>query len=119
MKRLCGHADEDPLVHAETCRVCWWCSRDPDFARLYECPIPGGTDVRWEEPEERGLGDWIESGLKSIGVTQDRVEAWLGGNCNCEERKKRLNRMTAWLKHKLGLGPEPKPEDVPPPDVVG
>ena len=38
------------------------------------------------------FGDWIEKGLKAIGVTQDRMK-WLLGveNCGCESRKKWIN----------------------------
>ena len=45
-----------------------------------------------------GLGDLVESALSAVGLTSDRVEKWLGGPCNCEERKRRLNSLSSWAR---------------------
>lgn len=50
-----------------------------------------------------GLGDLIESALTKVGITKDRVEQWVGGPCGCEERKQKLNNLTAWAKRALGM----------------
>ena len=50
-----------------------------------------------------GLGDLIESALTKVGITKERVEQWIGGPCGCEERKQKLNNLTAWAKRALGM----------------
>lgn len=34
--------------------------------------------------------------LAAVGVTPERVSAWVGGPCGCEERRERLNALGAW-----------------------
>lgn len=41
------------------------------------------------------LGDRVERALSAAGITQDRVKHWVG-DCNCEDRKQRLNRLGEW-----------------------
>lgn len=41
------------------------------------------------------LGDAIESALSSVGITKDRVSAWLG-DCGCDDRQRRLNSLGRW-----------------------
>lgn len=43
-----------------------------------------------------GLGDEVERALSAVGITQDRVERWLGSACGCDERKARLNQLGNW-----------------------
>lgn len=50
-----------------------------------------------------GLGDLIENALTKVGITKERVEQWVGGPCGCEERKQKLNNLTAWAKRALGM----------------
>lgn len=45
-----------------------------------------------------GLGDVVERALSSVGITKDRVEAWLGRPCGCAERQERLNALGYWAK---------------------
>lgn len=40
------------------------------------------------------LGDAVKQGLELVGVTEDRVRAWLG-DCCCEERREKLNQLDA------------------------
>jgi len=47
------------------------------------------------------LGDQIESALNLVGVTQERVEKWIGGPCNCPERKKNYNALSDWAQDVL------------------
>ena len=47
-------------------------------------------------PTDRGLGDHIESALRLVGVTKERVESWLGRPCGCAERQRKLNQIGAW-----------------------
>lgn len=39
------------------------------------------------------LGDFIASALKLVGITPERVSAWLGEECGCEERRAKLNQL--------------------------
>lgn len=55
-----------------------------------------------ESPAEkswpRGLGDMVAAGLSSIGITKERVEAFVGGPCGCPERQAAMNAAGAkWL----------------------
>ena len=49
-----------------------------------------------------GLGDAVEKALSAVGVTKERVEAWVGGPCGCEERRDKLNALGAWAARVLG-----------------
>jgi len=42
------------------------------------------------------LGDALEAALKTVGITEERVTAWLGRPCNCRERREKLNRLGMW-----------------------
>jgi len=45
----------------------------------------------------KGLGDTIEAGLQAVGI--DKVAKWiLGEDCNCEERKEKLNKLFPYKK---------------------
>lgn len=48
-----------------------------------------------------GLGDKVEDALRLVGITQERVEKWLGEDCGCEERKERLNQLGRWASRVL------------------
>lgn len=45
---------------------------------------------------KKGLGDRVEQALALVGITSERVTAWLKRPCNCEERKRRLNQLGSW-----------------------
>ena len=47
------------------------------------------------------LGDLVERALSLVGVTQERVERWVGGPCGCEERKQKLNQLGYWVARVL------------------
>ncbi len=42
------------------------------------------------------LGDLAHKALTSVGVTPERVTAWLGRPCRCRERQAKLNALHAW-----------------------
>lgn len=48
----------------------------------------------------RGLGDLVETALKSVGITEDEVKKWIP-NCGCAKRKRWLNRLTDWANRAL------------------
>jgi hypothetical protein len=46
-----------------------------------------------------GLGDFVESTLKTFGITEERFKEWFNLNeCNCTKRKKWLNNLFSWKK---------------------
>lgn len=47
-----------------------------------------------------GLGDMVESVLKSVGITQERFKYWFNlKECNCSKRKAYLNNLFSWKKN--------------------
>lgn len=44
------------------------------------------------------LGDRIQRALSLLSITGERVEAWLGRPCHCEERRERLNQLDLWAR---------------------
>jgi hypothetical protein len=44
------------------------------------------------------LGDLIQQALSSVGITEERVENYLGRPCGCSKRIKRLNRLDDWAR---------------------
>lgn len=46
--------------------------------------------------EVANVGDHVEKALSSLGITKERVEAWLGRPCRCRERKRKLNEIGQW-----------------------
>lgn len=48
----------------------------------------------------RGLGDLVETALKSVGITEEAVKQWIP-NCGCAKRKRWLNKLTDWANRAL------------------
>ena len=67
----------------------------------YVPPLP--TTAPAMQP--RGFGDVIASALSAVGITQERVSAWIGGDCQCAARKEKLNRLGAWASSFLSGTP--------------
>ena len=59
---------------------------------VYTPPLPTTPTT----PAPRGFGDVIASALSAVGITEERVSAWVGGECQCAARKAKLNRLGAW-----------------------
>ena len=49
-----------------------------------------------------GLGDRAEQALQMIGITEDRVNKWLGRPCGCKERREKMNQLGSWVTRVLG-----------------
>lgn len=47
------------------------------------------------------LGDRIAAALGRVGLTEERVERWVGRPCGCPERAERLNQLDAWARRVL------------------
>jgi hypothetical protein len=48
--------------------------------------------------ESTGLGDDVSHALSKVGITEERVSAWLGRPCGCGERRRKLNQLGSWAK---------------------
>lgn len=47
-----------------------------------------------------GLGDIVESALKSVGITEERFKQFFNlRECNCSKRKAWLNSLFSWHKN--------------------
>jgi len=69
------------------CRVCGARVSSPSVRRNCSPPPPG-------------LGDYVANALSAIGITKERVEAFVGGPCGCSTRAEALNA----LGRKIGIG---------------
>lgn len=50
--------------------------------------------------EIEGLGDLVESALKSVGITEERFKEWFNlKECGCSKRKAWLNNLFSWKKN--------------------
>lgn len=47
------------------------------------------------------LGDRIEQALKTVGISQERVQRWFGGLCSCDERREKINRFHSMVNRVL------------------
>lgn len=54
-----------------------------------------------EQPGSIKLGDAVESALRMIGITKEKVSRWIGAPCNCEERQQKLNALGDWATQML------------------
>tara|TARA_Y100000114_G_C11702110_1_gene298963 strand:- start:412 stop:660 length:249 start_codon:yes stop_codon:yes gene_type:complete len=56
-----------------------------------------GVKFNSNENEIQGLGDLVETTLKTFGVTEERFKSWFNlKECNCKERKRWLNNLFSW-----------------------
>ena len=52
---------------------------------------------RGRKPKAQGLGDTVEQVLEATGIA--KIAKWaMGEDCNCEERKKKLNELFPYRK---------------------
>ena len=47
------------------------------------------------------LGDAVHEAFAKVGVTPERVEAWLGRPCGCAARQEKLNQLGRWVTRVL------------------
>lgn len=56
-------------------------------------------DINEQTEDREGLGDIVESTLNRFGITEERFKDWFNlKQCNCNARKKFLNRVKLWKK---------------------
>lgn len=48
------------------------------------------------------LGDLVQQALSSVGITEERVQQFLGRPCGCKKRIKRLNQLDDWARRVVG-----------------
>lgn len=58
------------------------------------------------------IGDVVESALIKVGITDERVQAFLGKPCGCKERKEKWNQIGLWAQRVIGGGTELTPEQI-------
>lgn len=64
------------------------------------------------------LGDLIHAGLSRLGLTPQRVSGWLGEECQCKERQKKLNALDRWARRVLsGKGTEEELNQLTDPEI--
>ncbi len=104
---------------------CEKCRTRSEWRKMYEeyrGPLQDKTkaaakkDIKNSRPSQKRkvprvfrLGDNVEAALKTVGITSERVSAWLGRPCGCPERKRRLNNLGAWA-HRVVTGKTDKAE---------
>lgn len=44
------------------------------------------------------LGDLVKSALEKVGITEDRVQSFLGRPCSCKKRRDKLNQLDSWAR---------------------
>lgn len=49
-------------------------------------------------PKPKELGDVVHEALSFVGITPERVSAWLGRPCKCLERHEKFNNLSRWAK---------------------
>lgn len=107
--------DYDQSCRRDNKGVCEYCGRPLGPWDWFICPQL--LNPHFREPDEleirrpMGLGDYTESLLKRIGVTQNRyVEAkkalGLAPTCNCAERIAWLNRAGHWWARQPKILPD-------------
>lgn len=79
-----------------------WCneyaaSKDPQRSVPTTGSSPQAKQPNKPKAPQR-LGDRIESALKAVGITEERVSAFLGAPCGCAARKKKLNDLQQWAE---------------------
>jgi hypothetical protein len=47
------------------------------------------------------LGDKVKQALERVGISEERVSAFLGRPCRCKERQRKLNALHAWASRVL------------------
>lgn len=75
------------------------------------------------------LGSLISKALEAVGITEEKVSAWVGAPCNCPERIEKLNQLGFWatrvIKGQIGnakefleslMEPIDEPESAPEPE---
>lgn len=94
---LCSYRGKTLAGSMFECDIHGRCSLLPTNQRIRACLTC--ADMKIENgTTERLFGDWIEVTLSSVGITKERVTEWLGEECNCEERKQKLNQLHAWAR---------------------
>lgn len=64
-----------------------------------------GVTHNTTEEEMEGLGDLLEKGLTTVGLTEERFKQLFGlKECNCSARKKWLNNVLSWKKKQIEKG---------------
>lgn len=102
-----GISCDDILLHCQGRAGDGWCvveslprfgSRAQAEPSCIEAWIKAIESLPAAEVEKPGLGDMVKAGLSAVGITEQRVSAFIGRPCGCSERQAALNAAGAkWL----------------------
>lgn len=93
-----GQKTQEGIYRCEKHGMCSFEILHPRITFCPECEDFFEKDSTLETKKEQLLGDQVEAALTKVGITKERVSRWLGADCNCEERKQKLNNLHAWAK---------------------
>lgn len=99
----CAYRGQNVAGHTEIfeCEIHGRCSLvelHPRLRACCSCIDRRENGIGMQEMQPKLLGDVVETALMSIGITKERVTSWLGVECNCEERKTKLNALHSWAR---------------------
>lgn len=98
MPRPCELGGDPHTELRSGCRACELYATRDDYNRLWGgSGLAGIPALVASQPKTVRLGDTLEAALAAVGVTKDRVAAWLGRPCGCKERQEKLNQLGDWL----------------------
>ena len=84
------------------------CDIDPGSLRCTRCGVHVTRPMVIRDCAGPGLGDMAASVLSAIGITKQRVEAFVGGPCGCDGRQAVMNAAGAWLGMPPGSTAQPE-----------
>lgn len=58
------------------------------------------------------FGTAVSKALAQVGITEDRVSAWLGRPCRCGEYRRRMDKLSLWAAAKLTGKTPPDDEEM-------
>lgn len=99
----CLHLGEvvDATQEIFVCQIHGRCSLgylNPRLRTCSNCVDKRIGTVGVQDSQPKLLGDMVETALKSVGITKERVSSWLGEECNCDERRLKLNQVHSWAR---------------------
>lgn len=58
------------------------------------------------------FGSAVKKALEKVGITEERIEKWVGHGCRCGERRRKLDRLSVWASHILQGKAPPTDEEL-------
>lgn len=93
----CGHVHRRPSSRAPM-RLCGKPEPRPTRQRINRKSKQEPKEVVPMTPKPLELGDAVHEALSFVGITPERVTAWIGRPCKCPERREKLNNLSRWAR---------------------